>query len=271
LVTIPQNALRFGVIVQKLKDLKTIKNVNEILSFLVGISNQQKNVVDQSILKLGLSKLELEKPIAVKEKLVEKASVFNHYYQKSSEITERDLIRELLFAFQGIDGQFIQFDTIKNQYVIDKQLELPKTTVQLISRLLRLGWVFRQIQTLLKDQKQGLYRQSFLSSVKDEVQEYYRLLAILESQLDKSDQQGFTSQQLSLKRLFVWTAEPMIKMRMLLSLLETCKNLKGGEIITAVQRYAQHGDPLVVELIQKLLKKVLQRNVAYSSILCNGS
>jgi gamma-tubulin complex component 3 len=135
-------------------------------------------------------------------------------------------------------------------------MELPKTTIQMVGRLLKMGWVFRQIKKQLTS-PQGLYQQSFISSIQDEIQEYYRLLAILESQVDRKNVDGqFTSEQLSLKRLYVWIGEPLIKMRLILSLLETCKSCKGGQIISAVHKYAEHGDPLVHEFVQRLLKKL---------------
>jgi hypothetical protein len=123
LISSPSDALRFGTCVQKLRELQTMKNINPILTFLFGLSNQQKIVGDQSILKLGLTKLQLEKEeeIVIPVSIEKKASVFNRYYDTTKKsVTERELIRELLFNFQGIDGKWIRFNISSKQFEIDK-------------------------------------------------------------------------------------------------------------------------------------------------------
>jgi hypothetical protein len=117
------SATRFAECIQKLKDLETIKNTNSILLFMLGLSNRSSQAGDISMLKFITQLPTEEKFVAPQTEIpVPKASVFNDYYkfQKEQQVTERDLIRELIYAFQGIDGQIIRFDPKTEQFVMDK-------------------------------------------------------------------------------------------------------------------------------------------------------
>lgn len=59
--------------------------------------------------------------------------------------------------------------------------------------------------------------QSFCSALSQELTEYYRLIAVLEAQ----QAQGESS--LTLRRLAVWTHDPLERMKMLGILVDGCK------------------------------------------------
>jgi hypothetical protein len=117
------SASRFAECIQKLRDLETIKNTNGILLFMLGLSNRQTQAGDVSMLKFIAQQKAEEKFVAPqKDNPVPKASVFNEYYksQKEQPVTERDLIRDLIFAFQAIDGRIIRFDAKTDRFIMDK-------------------------------------------------------------------------------------------------------------------------------------------------------
>ena len=66
----------------------------------------------------------------------------------------------------------------------------------------------------------------------------------------------FPSVGLSLKRLYVWTMEPLQRFQVLHTLLQSCKNSKGGMLISQVYQYLDHGNPFVKNLVSALLPKV---------------
>jgi gamma-tubulin complex component 3 len=94
--------------------------------------------------------------------------------------------------------------------------------------------------------------------VKDELVDFYRLIAMLQNNLfsNNSEPERFSVIGLSLKRLYVWVLEPLQRLRLVHILLDTCKELRGGALISALSRYLDHGDPFVQEFILKLLPKV---------------
>ena len=72
----------------------------------------------------------------------------------------------------------------------------------------------------------GLVGQSFCAALQQELTEYYRLLAVLEGQHQVGDA-GFVGEgasgSLTLRRLMVWTYDPMMRLRTLAALVDACK------------------------------------------------
>lgn len=120
------------------------------------------------------------------------------------------------------------------------------------TKLCEMGWLYRKIQIRLKtldSNTVSLCEQSFLSEIKLEMHDYYRLIAILESHTAKGE-------TLSLKRLLIWTASPLARLRIVSVLMDVCKDVTGGAIVSTIHNYAVHGDPLVHDYIINLLAKV---------------
>ena len=96
--------------------------------------------------------------------------------------------------------------------------------------------------------------------VADELTDYFRLLAVLEAQINQSPaaQRGQDGQQqgasatapagLTLRRLVVWTQDPLHRMRLLASLVESVQGLRGGALASAVHAHTAHGDSFVASL-----------------------
>lgn len=61
--------------------------------------------------------------------------------------------------------------------------------------------------------------QSFCSALSQELTEYYRLIAVLEAQQSQAES------SLTLRRLAVWTHDPLERMKMLGILVDGCKRM----------------------------------------------
>ena len=190
---------------------------------------------------------------------------YNNYYNlgEKGRIVESDILRDLLYVFQGIDGRFLKFNSNKNVFELDSTVIIPKPTHELVLRLAELGGLFHYIQNecqkeLGSQERKGLLiEQSFYAAIKQELTDYYRLITILENELFSSkSSQGFPTLGLSLKRLFVWSLEPLQKLRMISSLMEQVfKNKNGGSLLSILYQYLDHGDPNITNFILKLLSK----------------
>ncbi|KAF9622126.1 hypothetical protein IFM89_029410 [Coptis chinensis] len=114
----------------------------------------------------------------------------------------------------------------------------------------------------------GTVGQAFCAALQDELLEYYKLLAVLEAQLMNPIPMVLevvsSGNYLSLRRLSVWFAEPTVKMRLMLVLVDSCRVLKGG----AIHHHAQHGDPLVQEFMRWLLRRVC--SPLFEMVFCVG-
>lgn len=187
----------------------------------------------------------------------------NDTHNTSHEVSEAALLREIIYIFQGIEGKVIKLDQTNDAYRIDSKLGVPKAVRDLVNKLAELGWLFRKIRKYLDahagDKAMGLVGQSFCAALQQELTEYYRLLAVLEGQHQVGDA-GFVGEgasgSLTLRRLMVWTYDPLMRLRTLAALVDACKGKKGGALLSALHSNMQHGDPFVKSLVRHTLNLV---------------
>lgn len=195
--------------------------------------------------------------------VVQFMSYGNDTQNTSYEVSEATLLREIIYIFQGIEGKVIKLDQSNDAYRIDSKLGVPRAVRDLVNKLAELGWLFRKIRKYLDahagDKALGLVGQSFCAALQQELTEYYRLLAVLEGQHQVGDA-GFVGEgasgSLTLRRLMVWTYDPLMRLRTLAALVDACKGKKGGALLSALHSNMQHGDPFVKSLVRHTLNLV---------------
>lgn len=72
----------------------------------------------------------------------------------------------------------------------------------------------------------SLVVQSLCAAIQSQLTDYYRLIAILEAQVEKQlldKHTNLTEQSLTLKRLLVWMEESNNKLRLMSTLLDACE------------------------------------------------
>jgi gamma-tubulin complex component 3 len=110
-------------------------------------------------------------------------------------------------VFQGIDGQYIQFELLADAYVLSPQVSVSPSTYKLVQELCELGWLFRKVSEWLtrngKDRAISQVVQSLCFSIQGELAEYYRLLAVLESQRNQYQPED-AANYLNLRKLYLW-------------------------------------------------------------------
>ncbi|KAE8674282.1 Gamma-tubulin complex component 3 [Hibiscus syriacus] len=164
---------------------------------------------------------------------------FGNLVKEENEVTEEVLVKDVLYACQGIDGK----------------------------KLCELGWLFRKVKGYISQSMGGFPAEdvgtvglAFCTALQDELSEYYKLLAVLEAQsmnpIPLVSENASSGNYLFLMRLSVWFAEPMVKMRLMAVLVDKCKALRGGAMAGAIHLHAQHGDPLVHDFMRRLLRRV---------------
>ena len=158
------------------------------------------------------------------------------------EVTEGFLLRDIFYVFQGIEGKLIKYDAGIDSYKISNDIGIPLPVRDIISKLAELGWLFRRVRKFLdakaSDKALGLVGQSFCAAIEKEIIEYYRLIAVLEAQLNQENSETLiASDQLTLRRLVVWTHDPLLRMKALTTLVDQCKG-----IIFICKRFIQLSD-----------------------------
>lgn len=192
---------------------------------------------------------------------------FADLIKEENEVTEVVLVRDVLYACQGIDGKYVKFDEKADAYVLPELIKVTRSTRIMVRKLCELGWLFRKVKGYITESMDqfpaedvGTVGQAFCAALQDELSEYYKLLAVLEAQamnpIPLVSENASSGNYLSLRRLSVWFSEPMVKMRLMAVLVDSCKVLKGGAMAGAIHMHAQHGDPLVNDFMNKLLRRV---------------
>jgi gamma-tubulin complex component 3 len=192
---------------------------------------------------------------------------FVNLVKEENEVCEEVLVRDVLYACQGIDGKYVKFDKNADGYVLPDLVKVPRATRIFVRKLCELGWLFRKVKGYISEcmdrfpaEDVGTVGQAFCAALQDELSEYYKLLAVLEAQsmnpIPLVSEKVSSENYLSLRRLSVWFAEPMVKMRLMAVLVDKCKVLRGGAMAGTIHLHAQHGDPLVHEFMRCLLRRV---------------
>eukprot|EP01138_Halocafeteria_seosinensis_P009649 gb/GECG01009860.1/.p1 GENE.gb/GECG01009860.1/~~gb/GECG01009860.1/.p1 ORF type:complete len:1022 (+),score=109.43 gb/GECG01009860.1/:1-3066(+) len=193
------------------------------------------------------------------------------------ELSEQLLLRDLLYVFQGIDGKYIKFNTKTDRFELAVGSEdIPGNTKHLVGVLSEVGWLYKRASEAINSQMEnidtlGTTVQSFCSCLQMELDDFFRLLAVLESQLNVSaihsvDSDEFSSSEVSrharlvpnsltLRRLFTWMQAPMQRLRNLCNIAESCRGLRGGALVSCLYDFARNGDPNVQTFVGRILKR----------------
>ncbi|KAI3678183.1 hypothetical protein L6452_37467 [Arctium lappa] len=178
-----------------------------------------------------------------------------------NDVPEEVLVRDVLYVCKGIDGKFVKFDDSVDGYVLLDSVTAPKATKIMIRKLCELGWLHRKVKGYISENMDaGMVAKAFCGALQEELSEYYKLLTVLESQsmnpIPLVSEIVNSGSYLSLRRLSVWFVEPMVKMRRMAVLVDSCKDFKGGALAGAIHLHAQHGDPLLHDFMKQLLRRV---------------
>lgn len=161
-------------------------------------------------------------------------------------------------------------------------------TKALIHRLSEVGYLYTRVATFVRDREAasgvGMIEQSLCHHLQSQLTEYYRLIAVLESQMVSNNiQSGETPTSLddsikeetglTLRRLDVWINEWRLRMRMMSVCVEGARGRQflynavvclshrlsdahGGALVNLIHGYTDNGDPFVRKFTDQLLEEV---------------
>lgn len=112
--------------------------------------------------------------------------------------------------------------------------DISPSTQALVLRLSELGHLYSRVSSFVRDSEGqpsiGLIKQSLCHHLQQQLTEYYRMVAVLESQMKTKDDPATedapqTSTGLTLRRLEVWTEDWTLRMRMMSVSVEACRSM----------------------------------------------
>jgi len=161
--------------------------------------------------------------------------------------SEQDLVRELVFVFQGIEGKLIRSEN--DYYRLDKKMATSSHQRAAVLKLCEVGWLYRQVYTFTEKKagevSYGLVGQGFVTALREELTEYYRLIASLENNVREG---GVTLLQLG-----VWTKQPMSRLKMLVEIVNSVGNARGGALSSQLYSFLNQGNPELEGCVATLL------------------
>ena len=189
----------------------------------------------------------------INEKFCENESQINHNNKRSNlqypliyplainpsktslTITEKDIINDLIYVFEGINSKYISYDERKDAFILNKLMPWSEEIYNIVNSLSELGWLYKKIKSYLDLFKKGKetksqFIQSFIYAVQKELDEYFKFISFCKK-MNNNNKRG---NKLNLKKLFLWTLEPKEKLKWIATSCETTFNLKGAAIFSQI-------------------------------------
>ncbi|KAG9032231.1 Microtubule-nucleating Tub4p (gamma-tubulin) complex component [Tulasnella sp. JGI-2019a] len=208
-----------------------------------------------------------------------KAQILLEYRNKIGHphVPEDLLVRDSLYLLQGISGKHVHLANASGDASDDQKTlvfkdtlngTIPEPTRELIHKLSELGYLYSRVAAFVQvgeaNRSIGLIKQSLCHHLQAQLTEYYRIVAVLESQMSQGgtaeDSLTVKSEErdtgLTLRRLEVWIEEWRLRMRMMSVCVEGCKDASGGALVSLIHTYTDNGDPFVRQFTDELLEEV---------------
>jgi gamma-tubulin complex component 3 len=158
-----------------------------------------------------------------------------------------------MFVFQGIDGHYITYNPDLDRYVLNELIPWNENIVEIVGVLSELGWLYKKVSNFLNyfnnnNEINFQFLQSFCYSIQNELNEYYKLISFFKKKNGESDLNNENNNinninnsnsniinnkniisknnDLTLKNLFLWTIEPIERMKWLSIACDSVYNLK---------------------------------------------
>ncbi|KAF9221950.1 gamma-tubulin complex, component 3 [Gyrodon lividus] len=281
-------SLRFTNLLSRLLDQPVLSRKHESLLFLHSLASSPRSnppvtpflsaLQPPSTRPAPATPSPIDPPVYLRQpKGKSKAEILREYRARTgsrSHLPEHLLLRDTLYLLQGISGKYVQLsfsyqdDLNKLVFTDDVKYVIPPPIKSLIHRLAEVGHLYSRVDAFVKDREGrpgvGMIEQSLCHHLQAQLTEYYRLIAILESQmstalarhpdgdLDRREEET----GLTLKRLDVWINEWRLRMRMMSVCVEGARDAQGGALVNLIHSYTDNGDPFVRKFTDQLLEEV---------------
>nr|XP_023019797.1 gamma-tubulin complex component 3 homolog [Leptinotarsa decemlineata] len=173
-------------------------------------------------------------------------------------VTEQDLLQDVIYSFQGIEGKFLRKEPGGLGFTIDPKAGKLLTPIQrgILERLTGISFLHNQLKRYCEDneKQRGIICQALIATVSDELSEYYKTVALL--QAGATRQGSIERSDTTLKRALFVMHDHHSRFEWLAYIAEQCSDKKGGELITSIHGFLQHGSKCAQEVSERVLKAV---------------
>ena len=165
-------------------------------------------------------------------------------------ITEKDLINDLLFVFEGINGKYIAYDASEDAYILNKIIPWSEEICNIVNSLSEIGWLYKKIKMYLDYYKesniQSQFIKSFVNALQNELNNYFKLISFFrklntEQNMNNNMNNDKRSQNLNLKNIVLWTLVPKETLKWLAACCESLHSLKGTSVLSQIYSFVHYG------------------------------
>ena len=189
-------------------------------------NNDNNQLISQNYNNNLINDQELNSPIIVNQ------------FKTSLQISEKDIISDLLFIFEGINGKYIAYDASVDSYILNKMIPWSEEIYDIVSSLCEIGWLYRKIKLYLDYYKESNFQsqfiQSFIYSVQNELNNYFKLISFFKKINTEKKEDNNPIQTLNLKNLVLWTLGPKKKLKWIAIACESLYSLKGTAVLSQI-------------------------------------
>ena len=161
-------------------------------------------------------------------------------------ITEKDIINDLLFVFEGINGKYISYDAEADAFILNRAIPWSEEIYNIINSLSELGWLYKKIKIFIDYFKasniKSQFLQSFIYSIQNELNEYFKLISLFRK-MNLENKSGYEigKKALNLKNLILWTLKPKEKLKWIAYCCESVYTLKGPLVLSQIYSFVKYG------------------------------
>ena len=170
-------------------------------------------------------------------------------------VTEKDIVTDLLFVLVGIDGKYIKYNQNEDSYVLIEDIPWEENIYDIVYSISEVGWLYYKIKKYISFYKESkmksLYIQSLIFAIQNELDNYYKLISLfkkinnndLSSNLnhiplnDSIEELKKYQKKLNLKNLFMGVITYKEKLKWLLTCCEAVHILRGSPILSQIYSY----------------------------------
>ena len=173
-------------------------------------------------------------------------------------ITEKDIVTDLLYVLVGIDGKYIKYNENKDSYILLEGIPWEENLYDVVYSISEVGWLYYKINKYITNYKESniksSYIQSLLFAIQKEIDEYYKLISLFKK-INNNDLSGNINhlplnnsleeikkyqKQLNLKNLFMGIITYKEKLKWILTCCEAVYSLKGSSVLSQIYSYVNY-------------------------------
>lgn len=135
-------------------------------------------------------------------------------------VVQNDLVQDLVYAMQGIDGKFFTF-LEDEKFSVSQTLQLPHHVYTAVQSVGEIGVIYRSIVSRLSNERTGRLFTSFKVAVTQQLKSILSLAALVDGNVENW----------SLLKLLAWLTVPIRKLRFLDGIVEEVCSSSSSEIL----------------------------------------